>query len=100
MNEHDELVRHLLNNPNDQSISERIARLEKSIPADLNQDAPPLKGVWDLRWSSSSQPWLRQVPGLKISRRWTQSETEGAIFYAFVVLLEASEPSVFKPGST
>ena len=63
--EHDVLVRHLLSNPNDQSISERIARLETSIPADLNQDAPLLKGVWDLRWSSSSQPWLRQAPWLE-----------------------------------
>ncbi|MBA4733808.1 MAG: PAP fibrillin [Synechococcus sp. MED-G133] len=63
--EHDALVRHLRSNPNDQSISERIARLETSIPADLNQDAPLLKGVWDLRWSSSSQPWLRQAPWLE-----------------------------------
>ncbi len=63
--EHDELVRHLLSNLNNQSISERIARLEESIPADLNQDAPLLKGVWDLRWSSSTQPWLRHAPWLK-----------------------------------
>jgi hypothetical protein len=63
--EHDALVRHLRSNPNDQSISERIARLETSIPADLNQDAPLLKGVWDLRWSSSSQPWLRQAPWIE-----------------------------------
>ena len=98
--EHDALVRHLRSNPNDQSISERIARLETSIPADLNQDAPLLKGVWDLRWSSSSQPWLRQAPWLEISRRWTQSETKVVICCVFVVPLEGLVLSVFKPSST
>ena len=33
-------------------------------PADLNNDAARLKGVWELRWSSASQPWLRQSPWL------------------------------------
>ena len=36
----------------------------KRQPADLNTDAAHLKGVWDLRWSSSNQPWLRQAPWL------------------------------------
>ena len=64
-NEQDALVSLLQRNPNDKSISRRIASLEEANPADLNRDASLLDGVWDLRWSSSSQPWLRQAPWLE-----------------------------------
>ena len=64
-NEQDALVSLLQRNPNDKSIAGRIASLEEAQPADLNRDAPLLDGVWDLRWSSSSQPWLRQAPWLE-----------------------------------
>ena len=61
----DLLISLLKNKPNDPSLEERISSLEKSKPADLSRGGSLLKGVWDLRWSSSSQPWLRQAPWLE-----------------------------------
>lgn len=61
----DLLISLLQNKPNDPSLKERISELEDAQPADLSRDVSLLKGVWDLRWSSSSQPWLRQVPWLE-----------------------------------
>ncbi|MDA0718235.1 MAG: PAP fibrillin [Cyanobacteria bacterium] len=48
-------------------VRELILELERSSPADL---ATPgalelLEGVWELRWSSSSQPYLQAVPWLE-----------------------------------
>ncbi len=60
-----DLVSILQRNPNDPSIARRVSALELSHPADLNRDSALLEGVWDLRWSSSSQPWLRQAPWLE-----------------------------------
>ena len=57
----DELIEMLETTPNHPNISNRIAELEAKQPADLNTDAARLRGVWELRWSSSSQPWLRQA---------------------------------------
>ena len=60
-----DLVSILQRTPNDPSIAERVSVLEQSHPADLSRDSELLEGVWDLRWSSSSQPWLRQAPWLE-----------------------------------
>ena len=60
-----DLVSILQRTPNDPSIAERVSALEQSHPADLSRDSAFLEGVWDLRWSSSSQPWLRQAPWLE-----------------------------------
>lgn len=60
-----DLVSILRSTPNDPSIAERLSALEQSTPADLSRDSALLEGVWDLRWSSSSQPWLRQAPWLE-----------------------------------
>ena len=60
-----DLVSILQRTPNDPSIAKRVSALEQSHPADLSQDSALLEGVWDLRWSSSSQPWLRQAPWLE-----------------------------------
>ena len=60
-----DLVSILQRTPNDPSIAERVSALEQSHPADLSRDSELLEGVWDLRWSSSSQPWLRQAPWLE-----------------------------------
>ena len=59
-----ELIELLSNQPNDPSLSQRIVELEAEQPADLNRDADALEGVWELRWSSSNQPWLKQSPWL------------------------------------
>ena len=60
-----DLVSILQRTPNDPSIAERVSALEQSHPADLSRDSALLEGEWDLRWSSSSQPWLRQAPWLE-----------------------------------
>ena len=60
-----DLVSILQRTPNNPSIAERVSALEQSHPADLSRDSAFLEGVWDLRWSSSSQPWLRQAPWLE-----------------------------------
>jgi hypothetical protein len=42
-----------------------IERLEVRQPADLSVQAPALAGVWELRWSSSSLPYLATQPWLE-----------------------------------
>ncbi len=46
------------------SIRQLVEQLELEHPADLERDRTLLAGVWELRWSSSTQPWLRQAPWL------------------------------------
>ena len=42
-----------------------VDQLEREQPADLERDRQLLAGVWELRWSSSRQPWLREAPWLE-----------------------------------
>ncbi|MDM7953127.1 MAG: PAP/fibrillin family protein [Cyanobium sp. CZS 25K] len=42
-----------------------IERLERQQPADLSCQASQLQGVWELRWSSSSLPYLAVQPWLE-----------------------------------
>lgn len=42
-----------------------IEALERGRPADLNRDRALLAGVWELRWSSSKQPYLAVAPWLE-----------------------------------
>ncbi|MFY8149895.1 MAG: PAP/fibrillin family protein [Prochlorococcaceae cyanobacterium] len=42
-----------------------VERLEQLQPADLERDGALLQGVWELLWSSSTQPWLREAPWLE-----------------------------------
>ncbi|MCT0224160.1 PAP/fibrillin family protein [Synechococcus sp. CS-1328] len=42
-----------------------VEQLERLQPADLDRDRALLRGVWELFWSSSSQPWLREVAWLE-----------------------------------
>jgi len=41
-----------------------IEQLEREQPADLRRDLPLVEGVWELRWSSSSLPYLATAPWL------------------------------------
>jgi hypothetical protein len=45
-----------------------VEALERSRPADLGAPGAlsRLEGVWELRWSSSRQPWLAVAPWLTI----------------------------------
>jgi hypothetical protein len=49
----------------DQRIPALIERLERLQPADLAAQASQLAGVWELRWSSSSLPYLAVQPWLE-----------------------------------
>jgi hypothetical protein len=42
-----------------------IERLERQRPADLSRDSALLRGVWELRWSSSSLPYLAVGPWIE-----------------------------------
>lgn len=50
-----------------EQIQTLITSLERSQPADLSAPGALelLEGVWELRWSSSSQPYLQAVPWLE-----------------------------------
>ena len=62
---HDRLIHLLKEQPASSEIKGLVSTLEQEQPADLNVDGPLLRGVWELRWSSSRQPWLRQAPWLE-----------------------------------
>jgi hypothetical protein len=51
--------------PEEGRIRGLIERLERLYPADLSRQAPQLTGVWELRWSSSSLPYLATRPWLE-----------------------------------
>ncbi len=56
-----QLIDLLLNNPNSNLISTLIAEVEEVSTVNLQSEGDLLQGVWELRWSSSSQPWLKQA---------------------------------------
>ena len=60
-----QLVQLLRDKPSDPSLHERINQVEQEQPADLSNSADLLRGAWELRWSSSQQPWLKRTAGLE-----------------------------------
>ena len=62
---HDRLIHLLKIQPTSAEIPGLVSTLEQEQPANLNVDGPLLRGVWELRWSSSKQPWLRQAAWLE-----------------------------------
>jgi hypothetical protein len=65
MNCQEELVERLELNPKDPTIPLLIKDIEASANVDLSNDIALLRGVWELRWSSSTQPWLKQARWLE-----------------------------------
>ena len=61
----DELVDLLLHRPSVPGLQSLISRVEQEHPADLSRSADLLLGAWELRWSSSRQPWLKPTAGLE-----------------------------------
>ena len=55
-----ELIRRLKEQPDDDSILNLVVAAESTSNVDLSMDLALLKGVWELRWSSATQPWLKQ----------------------------------------
>lgn len=54
-------------NRHEQAVRQAIGALEATQPADLTAEGALdlLEGVWELRWSSSRQPYLQAAPWLE-----------------------------------
>ena len=60
----DELLALLRGGGRRERVPELICQLEREQPADLGRDLALVEGVWELRWSSSSLPYLATAPWL------------------------------------
>lgn len=56
----DDLIALLKTQPKHPRISDLISETEAESSVDLAKEADLLRGVWELRWSSAKQPWLKQ----------------------------------------
>jgi hypothetical protein len=74
---HADLLTLLRDGGDRQRIPGLIAQLEQEQPADLGRDTPLLEGVWDLRWSSSSLPYLATAPWLSNLQVLSPSRGQG-----------------------
>ena len=61
----EKLINLLKNQPKSMAIAELIHDVEKSSTIQLSDSIDLLTGVWELRWSSASQPWLKQADWLE-----------------------------------
>ena len=52
------LLKILIEKPNSKDISSMAIKLESISNFNLNRDIEKLKGIWELRWSSSNAPFL------------------------------------------
>ena len=62
MNLEQQLLDLLLSSPKTKEIKNMAEELEKESTFILNMDIEKLKGVWELRWSSSKAPFLDYSP--------------------------------------
>ncbi len=62
MNLEKQLLDLLLSSPKTKKIKNIAEELEKESKFTLNMDIEKLKGVWELRWSSSKAPFLNYSP--------------------------------------
>ena len=62
MNSEDDLLNLLLKSPNSESIRIIAEQLEIGHNFSFSKDRNDLKGVWELRWSSSNSPFLKYSP--------------------------------------
>ena len=53
-----ELLKILIKKPNSKQILLMATKLESNSKFNLNSDIEKLKGIWELRWSSSNSPFL------------------------------------------
>ena len=62
-----------------QQVQQLIEVLERAMPADLTapKALEQLEGVWELRWSSSSQPYLAVAPWLENLQLLAPSQSRG-----------------------
>ena len=57
-----ELIKLLFNKPNSKEILLLATKLQSEADFILNRDIDKLKGIWELRWSSSNAPFLNYSP--------------------------------------
>ena len=62
MDSEDDLLNLLLKSPNSESISTIAEQLEIGHNFSFSKNRNDLKGVWELRWSSSNSPFLKYSP--------------------------------------
>ena len=62
MNLEQQLLDLILSSPKTRKIKNMAEELEKESKFTLNMDIEKLKGVWELRWSSSKAPFLDYSP--------------------------------------
>ena len=56
------LLKILIEKPNSKDILSMAIKLESISKFNLNRDIEKLKGIWELRWSSSNAPFLNYSP--------------------------------------
>jgi hypothetical protein len=101
----DKLIRLLREDPRNKNVVNLINMVEESSTIDLNNSSNLLMGVWELRWSSAKQPWLRQAGWLnnlqildpKNSRGMNLLRLAGPLGSVAAVTVEA-ELSIKKPN--
>lgn len=62
MNLEQQLLELILSRPNTNKIKNMAEELEKESKFTLSKDLEMLKGIWELRWSSSKAPFLNYSP--------------------------------------
>ena len=62
MNLEQQLLKLLLSRPNTKEIRNIAEELEKESNFTLGNDIEMLRGIWELRWSSSKAPFLNYSP--------------------------------------
>ena len=62
MNSEDDLLNLLLKSPNSESMRTIAEQLEIGHNFSFSKNINDLKGVWELRWSSSNSPFLKYSP--------------------------------------
>ena len=62
MNLEQQLLDLILSSPNTKKIKNMAEELEKESKFTLSKDIEKLKGIWELRWSSSKAPFLNYSP--------------------------------------
>jgi len=62
MDTESKLLKILIEKPNSKDISSMAIKLESNSKFNLKSDIERLKGIWELRWSSSNSPFLKYSP--------------------------------------
>jgi hypothetical protein len=81
MNSKEELIEYLRLDPKNTHIPSLITEIESKQVVDLQSDVTLLKGVWELRWSSSTQPWLKQASWLENLQALDPDQQKVSILY-------------------